>query len=899
MAEKNKKTKKSNKKNDLKRIRKISLRISAIIVSIILVCGLAFGIKFVSDIVGGLQFNQEKLYSNEPSPIFDKDNNVIYTLGSMTDGTRENVTYEDLPQVLVDAIVATEDSRFFEHNGIDLPRIVKAAIGNITSGGITSGGSTITQQLIKKSFYEDEYTNRWQRKIGEIFLARDAEKVVTKEEILVSYLNKIAFGRGLGTLGIQSGSRYYFDKNVQELTLPEAALLAGTLNSPDAFDPFYNLEKATKRRNVVLDLMFRHGYITKEEMEGVKAIPVENTLKKDSNHATNKYQNYIDLVNEELKEYKNSDKYTSIYPSLKDLDPSETPIEIHTFLDTSIQNYADDIASGKEFNFANEYVDIAASIQETTTGKVVGIIGGRTYFNDKTDINNAYEKHQPGSSLKPIIAYASAFEFLDWSTGHPTQDTPWVDPSTGHTVNNWNNQVTNKDMLLEVALANSFNLPAMHTMDDVINKVGINGMVEYLTKFGIDMSEEAFNAIYAIGGWKHGITPIEGAAAYATISNNGNYIKPHAIDYIIIKSTGEKIDIHNLMTPTRAISEESAFMITKVMQSYSKSMYSGMNIPYNVSAKSGTSDWGDTPPTGIPAGASKDSWLSAYTEDYAVSVWTGYNGDGVAKGYYPNGDIKKYSQRICGMLLKKAHNGTTKRSYSQPSGVVQTEMIKGIYPYVKPTADTPAENIVSAWFKTNNTPTDSNIVSGLNALSVFEVKATENDISVSFGTYDASGEDEKVTEIYGKPVYVVEVRDMITGEVLYTKTSETPSFTLDYKPTKSVQVVGYYSRDKSPSIKSNERTHNIAINNAESYTIQYYQDSLNGILLGSVKVDGSIDDKIDFNKIDLNKYKPENYSDGVIDKEKSAFKIVKGDKDIVYVIYKKAETSPDNNQNDN
>ncbi len=454
---------------------------SAIAISVLLVIGIFFGVNFVLGIVNNLEFDQSKLYSNEPSPIYDQNGEVVYTLGSMNDGTRENITYDDLPQVLVDAVVATEDSRFFEHNGFDLPRIVKAALGNIVSGGITSGGSTITQQLIKKSFYEDGKTNKWQRKVGEIFLAMDAEKVVTKEDILVLYLNKIAYGRGMSTLGIQSGARYYFDKDVQNLTLPEAALLAGTLNAPDSFDPYYNLEKATKRRNVVLDLMYRHGYISEEEMISAKSIPVENTLKKNSTSSSNQYQNYIDLVlNEELPKYLKDETLLKAYPSLKGLNVQETPVEIHTFLNTSLQDYADSIASGENFKFANEYIDVGASIQETTTGKIVGIIGGRSYYdNDTNNINQSYERHQPGSSLKPIIAYASAFEFLDWSTGHPTEDKPWVDPATGHSVKNWNNQVTNSEMLLEVALANSFNLPAMHTMDDVIAKVSREGMIKY------------------------------------------------------------------------------------------------------------------------------------------------------------------------------------------------------------------------------------------------------------------------------------------------------------------------------------------------------------------------------------------------------------------------------------
>ncbi len=898
---KNNKQKSKNTKTKKKILKVLGWTFAAIII-----CCSLYGLKIVTGITSHLEFDKEKLYSNEPSPIYDSEGKVIYTLGSMNSGTRVNVSYNDLPQVLVDAVVATEDSRFFEHNGFDLPRILKAAVGNIANGGITSGGSTITQQLIKKSFYSDESVNKWERKIGEIFLATNAEKVVSKEDILTLYLNKIAFGRGLSTLGIQAGAKYYFNKDVQQLTLPEAALLAGTLNAPDAFDPYYNLDKATKRRNVVLDLMYRHGYITKEEMEAAKSIKVENMLQRNTLTEINHYQGYIDTVLRELDDYTKDPTFTKAYPSLKDFDVSSTPVEIHTFLDSKLQDYSDQIASGEIFNFANDDIQLAASIQDTTSGKIIALIGGRDYFNENvpTDkrVNQALEKKQPGSSLKPIISYASAFEFLNWSTGQSVSDAPWSDPSTGHTVKNWNGPGTNQDILLTDALANSYNLPAIHTVEDVINEVGINKMNQYLSGFGFDMSDEEFNALYSIGGWKNGVTAIQLAAAYAALSNGGNYIKPHTIDYIIIKETGEKIDIHNkLQEPKRAISEDSAFMITKVMESYTKSMYQGMNIPYDVAGKSGTSDWGDEGVKyGIPVGVNRDCWLSAYTEDYAASVWVGYYGDAITKkGKYPYGDIPHYPQRICGMLLNKAQNGTTKRTYTQPEGVVQDQMIKGITPYAKPTADTPPDNIITAWFKKDNTPTDLSLISSLNKLSSFTVSGEPNSLSVAFEPYDNSAEDKKTTDIFGKPVYTVEVRSQSTGSILYTKTDENPTFNLDYTPTESVDVVGFYSREKSPTIKSNEISYAVKIDNTDSFLVKYYKDSIDGELLGTAKFDGNLNEKINLSSTDLNKFKPQNYNDGTIDQKYSASIITKGDYDVVYVVYLPKQTSSNSNHESN
>ena len=223
---KRQKTKKLNSK-------KIITVVTMLILCLILVFSCIFGYSIYKDTAA---FDSEKLLSSGASVMYDSNGNVMYTYGSQENGTRENITYDDLPQVLVDAIVAAEDSRFFEHNGFDLPRIVKAALSNLKAGGITGGGSTITQQLIKKTYFPDAQKT-YSRKLSEIILAIQADKALSKEEILTLYLNKIYFGRSTSSIGIAAASKYYFNKDVSELTLPEAAMLAGSLNSPYNYDP--------------------------------------------------------------------------------------------------------------------------------------------------------------------------------------------------------------------------------------------------------------------------------------------------------------------------------------------------------------------------------------------------------------------------------------------------------------------------------------------------------------------------------------------------------------------------------------------------------------------------------------------------------------------------------------
>ena len=275
------------------------------------------------------------------------------------DGIRKNVSYDDIPQVMIDAVVAAEDSRFFEHNGFDLPRIVKAFMGNLVAGRITGGGSTITQQVIKKSYYPKE-EQTIERKAGEIILAIEATSQTTKQEILELYLNKIYFGYGNKAIGIYAASKYYFDKEVQNLTLPEAALLAGTLNSPNKYDPFKNLKLAQERRDTILDLMEMHGYISKEECAATKAVPVENTLKSNPVSGSGKYQAYADKVTREVFEKTG-------------YDPNTTPMKITTYINTDLQSKLNDISNGDGFKFPDKYLQTGACVQESTTGRVIGV----------------------------------------------------------------------------------------------------------------------------------------------------------------------------------------------------------------------------------------------------------------------------------------------------------------------------------------------------------------------------------------------------------------------------------------------------------------------------------------------------------------------------------------------
>ena len=602
-------------------------------------------------------FDADKLLSSGASVMYDSNGEVMYTYGSDENGTRENITYDDLPQVLVDAVIAAEDSRFFEHNGFDLPRIAKAAISNLATGG-RQGGSTITQQLIKKTYFpnaEKTYT----RKLSEVFLAIQADKQLSKEEILTLYLNKIYFGRSTRSIGIAAACKYYFNKDVSELTLPEAALLAGSLNSPYNYDPYYCLDKATTRRNRILNLMVTHGYITQEECDEAKKVKIENTLATPSTNNSS-LAAYVDLVTEEVK-------------NRTGLDPKEVQMNIYTYCDKETQELATAIANGDKYDYSDEDMRMGGAIQSSQDGRIVAIIGGRNYSYGL--LNFATTKQQPGSSVKPFLDYGLAFEYLDWCTGQTIVDEPY---SKGNfKPKNWDRKF-HGTVSVTSALENSWNIPAIKTYEEVTKKIGKSGVVSAMESLGIDMSKQKdpANLSYAIGGWTTGISPLEMASTYATISNNGLYTESHTINYIEIVQTGRVYNVdEDIQDEAKQsdYSKASAFMVREVMLDYTKNgsgNYAYLSGIDNVGAKTGTSNWASSKGNGM-GGKSRDLWMTAYTPDYVCSVWMGFDKTGIDKGKTTS-RYKAYPGKVVQMLLKHLQKNDSNKIYpEQPSTVIK------------------------------------------------------------------------------------------------------------------------------------------------------------------------------------------------------------------------------------
>lgn len=794
-------TKKKNKKKSQLNWKKVL--VSLIIVFIIICLGM--GCFFAWSVYKETEdFSAERLLSGEASKIYDANGELMYTYGSDENGKRENVTYEELPQVLIDAVVSAEDSRFFEHDGFDLPRIAKTFITNLASLRITGGGSTITQQVIKQSYFPDA-ERTYTRKLSEVILAIQATKEISKEEIITLYLNKIYFGRSTSSIGVAAASKYYFNKDVSQLTLPEAALLAGTLNSPSRYDPYYNLEAATSRRNVVLNLMVQHGYITQEECDLAKQVKVENMLSQSSTTSDSSLAAYVDLVTEEVIEKTG-------------MNPAETQMNIYTYCNQDLQRMATQMANGETYDYTDEDLQMAGSVQSTQDGRIVAVIGGRNYKSG--DLNKATVKQQPGSSMKPILDYGLAYKYLDWCTGHTVEDKETTFNSHGSnswTPKNWDGSF-HGSMTISEALVNSWNIPAISTFEQVLDSASEDAVIEDMKSLGIDMSYEEENGIqlpYAIGGWAKGVSPVELAGAYATVANNGIYIESHTINYVEIVDKNETVNVDQDIqdNATQSLGEDVSFMIRETMLSYSSSgsgSYAYLSGIDNVGAKTGTSN--------TESGASKDLWMTAYTPDYTCSVWMGFESQALKEGKNTS-RYRAYPGKVVGDLLEYLEDNTTeKKSYpDQPESVEQIQIVAGVYPYQSPSSSTPASSVITCWAKKGKGPTSTAAEATINNLNSFEATLNSSGtINVSFGAYDTSS-----GTTYGTVVYVVEVYDE-SNQLVHTETLSNNTGTINYKPTGNVRVVGYYKYAEL-EVTSNKVERTINVNTSQlddvSYTI--------------------------------------------------------------------------------
>ncbi|WP_300963264.1 transglycosylase domain-containing protein [Faecalibaculum rodentium] len=596
----------------------------------------------------GMRFSQEGLSTLSNSRMFDADGNLIYEFGNEI---REDVTYDQIPQSVVDAFLSIEDSRFYDHHGFDLPRFLAAALSNLRSGTLGQGGSTLTMQMIDNAFtkiQEDKIKaeegsvsklESIKLKIQEIYLALIAEQSISKEDIFDYYVNRIWFGSSYNTRGIQKAAEYYFNKDVSQLNLGEAAFLAGAVNSPASYNPINNkyaaaedatdyLQSATNRRNVTLKLMLDHGYITEEEYELAKNSRLEFALMETDMSTNDPNMPFIQQAIEEVQ-------------TLAGQDPFVIPMDIYTSLNQGAQKQCDDILRGRvdSVQYPNDAFDVGFSIIDNATGEILCVGPGRRYIQGQTDRDNSLDRKQPGSSMKPLLAYAPTFDLLGWSTVHTVNDKADDYFTTGQNLQNSDRRYQGL-MSLQDALGVSKNTTAAAAMNDLIAATGLEYWQDYCRKLGYDQDVwEQFVAQYAIGGSNMWASPIQQASAYTIFANHGNRVNAHRVRRIVRRA--DKEEIAGNTTTEELISDQAAFMMSSLLEKVVTGGYQNFNeilkSSYTVYGKSGTSDWGVYGQQyGIPNGAIRDEWSVGYTDRYTIATWSGYTEEFQQQGYYIN-----------------------------------------------------------------------------------------------------------------------------------------------------------------------------------------------------------------------------------------------------------------------
>ena len=683
-----------------------------ILFMLFLIFCLTIGIIFtLYIIINSPKFDTSHLYSRESSVLLDKSGNEFARLGTEN---RELVNYEELPQVLIDAIVATEDSRYFQHNGIDLARFSKAVAGQLIGHSNAGGGSTLTMQVVKNAYSDKSRTGIKGiiRKFTDIYMSVfKVEKAYTKEQILEFYVNMPYLGSG--AYGVEQASQKYFNKSSSELSLVEAATIAGLFQAPDAYDPYSHPKTAESRRNLVLNLMYRHGYINKEERDIARSIPLESTLV-STGKTVNKYQGYIDTVVKEVINRTGND-------------PATTSMTIYTTLNPEKQDVIEGIYNGDGYTWKNDKVQAAMTVIDVKDGSIAAIGAGRNKKSERSYNYATMIKRHPGSTAKPIFDYGPAFEYLNWSPGNTVVDDTYT-YSGGGNIKNWDNSYKGV-MTARTALASSRNIPALYTFQQLSQEQ----IKEFVTNLGITPQYENgyINESHSIGGFD-GVNPLQMAAAYATFARGGTYIEPYSFTKIEYTNSGETYTVKP--KKVKAMEESTAYMINMVLKYAvtSNNVATGTVSGTDVASKTGTStvDAAFKKAKGITGNIIGDSWQLTYSPDYCISLWYGY--DEVTKEYYlsnsEGSSQRRAISKILGSKILKPNS-----VWEKPTTIVTAEVEIGTDPLELASPATP-ENLRSMeMFKKGSTPTEtSTTFSTLQDASDLNYTSTDNGITITW-----------------------------------------------------------------------------------------------------------------------------------------------------------------------
>ena len=640
------------------------------------------------------------------SIIYDGQSDVVTRLHGVQDRTW--VSISELQPSTVYAFISAEDARFFEHEGVDVIRIAGAIVADIKAGSYVQGASTISQQLIKLSHLTSEKTIS--RKAEEAALAYEMERQYSKEDILEMYLNYVYFGGGY--YGIEAAAEGYFGVHASDLTLDQSAMLAGILKSPSGYAPHINYAASINRRNNILRLMRDYGYITDDEKK--QASVRRPTILHDKNEEYSGY--YTDAV-------------TKSAAALMGITVDELirgGYSIYSAMDSDIQHYCEEMFKNGEL-FPAEDSEAAIVVLEPSTGMVVAMVGGRSYtggisFNRATDI-----RRQPGSVIKPVIAYAPAFEYLNYTAADMILDeeTTFADYTPSNYGNKYYGWVTVRE-----AVTKSLNVPAVKTLSEV----GVERAKDFAKRCGIEFDDKDDSLALALGGFTYGVSPLQIAGAYSCFASGGIYNTPTLIKKITDRNG---LTVYEYRQDSRRVmSEANAYILTSMLKSVvtegTGHRLNTLDIP--IAGKTGT--------VGL-ANGNRDAWMAGYTPEYTAVVWQGYDSDRL--GLLPSSATGgTYPALMLYELFNHIYPDGRSGDFEKPESVKQysidAKTLKKQHKVVLANAMTPQSSRVTEYFTEETAPED---VSGYwavpgsaqNLLAVRE----EGGVMVSFDCPDDFG----------------------------------------------------------------------------------------------------------------------------------------------------------------
>ena len=635
---------KNNKKEKLMKILKYVLyAASAAIIAIFFLC--------VFWIYQAPAFDSKILDNNTRTIVYDVNNNEVAKLGNEVG---ENLETADIPQQMQDAILATEDNRFFEHGAVDYRRLVGAVVSNLTSGFGSQGASTISQQLIKRTFLDDNKSIK--RKVQEAYLAYKLEQNYVKETIFTMYVNRIYYSDGV--YGLKTAAKYYYNKDISQLTLPQMALLAGMPQHPNTYNPYDNPEAAKARRDTVLYLMQYHDKITKEEAESAKQTNImDGIVSRNSDERVilssefdSKYTGYMNQIVNELK---NSKEYKDYEGDVLNLG-----LKIYTNFDPKIQSSLSDSITSNAVGI-KQASNVAMVVLNNENSGIAAIYGGKNQtFNGYNIATQA--KLQPGSAIKPILAYGPAVEYLNWGSDHIINDSK----IQGTFIQNWDRQY-HGNITINNALMMSYNIPAVKTYQEV----GFDRVKQYASRVGMSVTDDSLTT--PIGGSGDGYSPLQMAAAYVPFSNNGYYATPKAIKKVY-DSEGSEIKSFSIDDRKQVIKDSTAYIMTSMLRNVVNGTATSSRISgADMAVKTGTTTFGEAEAEKYNFDInnySKDSWVVGYTSNYTLAVWQGFDSiDGPTK-YMTQQDTQK-TQLLYRLNMQNIVNIHRPNGFSVPNNV--------------------------------------------------------------------------------------------------------------------------------------------------------------------------------------------------------------------------------------